>query len=365
MLHSGIDLHKDNCFITTVDDSGAIVKQQRLPNVPEIILAYFDALPGPHRAVVECTAGWYWLNDLLEAHGIELILAHAKYLKAISYAKVKTDKVDSQTLATLLRLDSIPQAHKIRRDLRDLRDVMRARLRLVQKRTSCCVSIHNLGRKLNCGDQLVIDERTVPENLSEAYRLHLRNLYEQIDLLETQILDLEHFLQPVLIPNDDIQRLVWIPGIGKTTAFTVYLEADGIDRFLSDKRFVSYCRLVPGAKNSNKSIRHKSGCKDGNKYLKIAFTDMAVHAIQYYPEYRRLYQKILRRANESIARTVVAKELARIVYHILKNKTEYRGLKGQPISHQKAIQYPRLKRRSVATPGKPVRLTDESSASAA
>ena len=82
--------------------------------------------------------------------------------------------------------------------------------------------------------------------------------------------------------------------------------------------------------------------------------------------YRRLYQKIRRRANEPIARTVVAKERARIVYTILKNKTEYRGLKGQMISHQKAWQYPRLKcRRSLATPDKPVRLTDESSASAA
>jgi transposase len=315
------------------------------------------------------------LSDLLEAHGIELILAHAKYLKAISYAKVKTDKVDSETLTKLLRLDCIPRAHKIRRELRDLRDVMRARLRLVQKRTSCCVSIHNLGRKLNCSDQLLIEERTTPENLPDAYRLHLRNLYEQIDLLDTQILDLEHFLQPVLIPNDDIQRLLGIPGMGKTTAFTVYLEADGIERFPSDKYFVSYCRLVPGAKNSNKSLGQKSGCKDGNKYLKIALTDMAVHAIQYFPEYRRLYQKILRCANESIARTVVAKELARIVYHILKNKTDYRGLKGQPISHHKANQYPRLQRRPqpkadkplayVATPGKPVRLTDESSASAA
>ena len=374
MFYSGIDLHKDNSFIVTVDDTDTIVKQERLRNVPDLILVYFASLPGPHKAVVECTAGWYWLSDLLEAHGIELILAHAKYLKAISYAKVKTDKVDARTLAHLLRLDAIPQAHKIRRDLRDFRDVMRARLRLVQKRTSCCVSIHNLGRKLNCGDQLVIEERTVPEFLSEAYRLHLRNLYEQIDLLETQISDLEHFLQPVLIPNDDIQRLVWIPGMGAVTAFTVYLEADGIERFLSDKHFVSYCRLVPGAKNSNRSMRHKSGCKDGNKYLKIAFTDMAVHAIQYYPEYRRLYQKILRRANEAVARTVVAKELARIVYHILKNKTEYRGLKGQPISHPKALQYPRLKRRSqpqatlpvahVATPGKPARLTDAEASSA-
>jgi len=173
MFYSGIDLHKDNSFITTVDDKGEIVKQERLRNTPELILAYFASLQGPHKTVVECTAGWYWLNDLLEAHGIELILAHAKYLKAISYAKVKTDKVDSETLAKLLRLDSIPQAHKIRRDLRDLRDVMRARLRLVQKRTSCCVSIHNLGRKLNCDDQLVIEERTVALPLRQTLRLLL------------------------------------------------------------------------------------------------------------------------------------------------------------------------------------------------
>jgi transposase len=364
MFSSGIDLHKDNSFITTVDDGGNLVKQARVANVPDLILAYFTSIPGAHRAVVECTAGWYWLDDLLETHGIELILAHAKYLKAISYAKVKTDKVDSETLARLLYLDSIPRAHKIRRELRDLRDVMRSRLALVQKRTSCLVSIHNLGRKLNREGDFKIDKRAIPADLPEAYRLHLGNLYAQIDLLDKEILDLEHYLQPLLIPTDDIQRLVWVPGIGKTTAFTIYLEADGIERFISDKHFVSYCRLVPGAKNSNKTRRLKSGCKDGNKYLKIAFTDMAVRAIQYFPEYRKLYQKILRRSNEPIARTVVAKELARIVYFILKNNTEYRGLKGQPISHQKSSKYPRLKRHTLATPGKPVHLTDAISASA-
>jgi hypothetical protein len=57
MFYSGIDLHKDNCFITTVDDRGEIVKQERLHNSPDIILAYFASLPGPHKTVVECTAG--------------------------------------------------------------------------------------------------------------------------------------------------------------------------------------------------------------------------------------------------------------------------------------------------------------------
>ena len=116
---------------------------------------------------------------------------------------------------------------------------------------------------------------------------------------------------------------------------------DGIERFDSDKKFVSYCRLVPAADNSNRTVHHRSS-KDGNKYLKIAFSDAAVHAVQYYPEYMRLFQKLARRSNKPTAYAVIAKELAKIVYYVLKNKTQYKGLKGQPISRQKSQQWPRL-----------------------
>ena len=342
MFYSGIDLHKDNCFISTINDDGELVQQGRVANVPEALLAYFARLSGEHQAVVESTAGWYWLNDLLEDHGIELVLAHAKYLKAIAYAKVKTDKVDSHTLATLLRIHLIPRAHKISRPLRDIRDVMRARLRFVQRRTRCLVSIHTIGRKFNCDDLITLERQTIPEVLPEPYRLQMHLLYQQISLLTGQILTLEKSLHAVLVPNDDIQRLLWVPGIGKTTAFTIYLEIDGIERFLSDKHFVSYCRLVPGAHNSNRTLRHKSGSKDGNKYLKMAFCDSSVRAIQYYPEIRSFYKRMLRRTNERVARTIVAKELARCVYHILTTKNNYRGFKGQPISRVKSLQWPRL-----------------------
>lgn len=86
---------------------------------------------------------------MLHDHQIELVLAHAKYLKAIFYAKVKTDKIDSQTLAQLLRLNLIPAAHQISSDKRGMRDMMRARLRLVHKNTSCLNSVHRLLGKFN------------------------------------------------------------------------------------------------------------------------------------------------------------------------------------------------------------------------
>lgn len=330
MFYSGIDLHTDNCYITTVDDSGVVVKQQRIDNSAELVLDYFGSLPGPHSAVVESTSGWYWLNDLLEDHGIELVLAHAKYLKAIAYAKVKTDKVDSHTLAILLRQNLIPRAHKISRELRGLRDTMRIRLRLVQQRTACLRRLDSITVKFN-----------TREAVPDPYRFQLSVLEHTRDTFTSQILALEKSLHPVLIPNHDIQHLLYVPGIGKLTAFTIYLEIDGIERFTIDKQFLSYCRLVPAADNSNRRVRHRSS-KDGNKYLKIAFTEAAVHAIQYYPEFKAFYQKLARRSNQAIARTVVAKELAKIVYYILKNKSPYRGFKGQPISRQKSLQWPRL-----------------------
>ena len=329
MYYSGIDLHTDNCYITTIDEQGGLVKQQRVENISELIVNYFQTLPGPHRTVVESTSGWYWLNDLLEDHGIELVLAHAKYLKAIAYAKVKTDKVDSQTLAILLRQNLIPRAHKISRQLRGLRDTMRLRLRLVQQRTATLRRIDSIIVKFNTS--------AVPD----PYRFQLSVLHHTQDSFTTEILALEKSLHPVLIPNDDIQHLLGVPGIGKLSAFSIYLEIDGIERFASPKQFFSYCRLVPAADNSNRRLHHRSS-KDGNKYLKIAFTEAAVHAIQYYPEFKTFSQRLARRSNLPVARTVVAKELARIVYYILKNKQAYRGFKGQPISRQKSLQWPRL-----------------------
>jgi transposase len=329
MYYSGIDLHTDNSYITTQDDAGSVVKQERTNNAREDILAYFNALRGSHVAVVESTSGWYWLNDLLQENGIELVLAHAKYLKAIAYAKVKTDKVDSQTLATLLRQNLIPRAHKISRELRGLRDTMRLRLRLVQQRTACLRRIESIRVKFNTDD------------LPDPYRFQLSILEHTRDTFTSQISALEKSLHPVLIPNEDIQHLLSVPGIGKLTAFTIYLEIDGIERFASDKHFVSYCRLVPGADNSNHRVHHRSS-KDGNKYLKTAFTEAAVHAIQYYPEFKSFAARLARRSNPAIARTVVAKELARIVFYILKNNAPYRGFKGQPISRAKAVAWPRL-----------------------
>jgi transposase len=354
MLYSGIDLHKDNCVISTVNQKGEMIKQSKLPNHNISIIHYFSGMGKPHKAVVESTANWYWLSDLLKENGIEILLAHAKYLKAISYAKVKTDKVDSQTLADLLRMNMIPEAHQISREKRTLRDLMRARLRLVTKRTSCFNSIHRLLGKYNIAvpaDRNLHDLSTldllINLALDQDALFQLELLKDQVRLLHKQINQLEKSLHPRLIPNEDIQRLLWIPGIGKVLAFSIYLEVDGIDRFADVNKFYSYCRLVPGADNSNRKQRHKSANKDGNRYLKIAFMEAGIKARQYYKEIRQYYQSKACKKHKNIARNLVSLELARITYYVLKNKTGFNNrFKGRILSKQKITQWPRL-----ASPG--------------
>lgn len=350
MLYSGIDLHKDNCVISTVNQKGEMIKQSKLPNHNISIIRYFSGMGKQHKAVVESTANWYWLSDLLRENDIEILLAHAKYLKAISYAKVKTDKVDSQTLADLLRMNMIPEAHQISREKRALRDLMRARLRLVGKRTSCFNSIHRLLGKYNIAfpaDRNLHDlstlELLVNLPLEQDALFQLELLKQQVRLLHKQINQLEKSLHPRLIPNEDIQRLLWIPGIGKVLAFSIYLEIDGIERFADVNKFYSYCRMVPGADNSNRKQRHKSANKDGNRYLKIAFMEAGIKARQYYKEIRQFYQSKAAKKHKNIARNLVSLELARITYYLLKNKTDFNNrFKGRILSKQKTTQWPRL-----------------------
>jgi len=333
MYYTGIDLHKLTSYLTTVDSSGNMVKQQNIKNVDYNFVQYFDSIPGNHKTTVESTMTWYWLNDLLTSLKIPLVLAHAKYVKAIAYAKVKTDKVDSHTLAQLLRMDYIPEAHKISNKNRIFRDALRARLKIVQRHTSVSNSMHLLLAKYNFDS---------PNQLSGISKYQFDQLSEVESLLKEQIIDLKKQLYPSLIPNDDIQRLLWIPGIGKINAFNILLEVDDINRFPDVKNFFSYCRLTPSARNS--AGKSKQRCsKDGNKYLKVVFSDAAVHAIQYYPVIRKYNNSLMRKKNKQITKTIIAKEIAKIVYHVLKKKEIFNNkFKGRDLEHTKSLQWPRV-----------------------
>ncbi len=333
MLYSGIDLHKRTIAIHTIDADGAMVRKADLPTDRAAITAYFKTLDGPHQAVCECTGMWSWVRDLLVPQGIDLRLAHAKYLKAISYAKVKTDAVDAATMAQLLRVQLIPEAHMIRDTHREVRDVVRTRLLLVTRIVQCQRSVSALLEKYNVA---------TPAELSELPRLQADLHLAQRVLLKTHVKRLEHELRDRVLATPEAQRLVWVPGIGKMVAYTLLLEIDDIARFPTVRHFHSYCRLVPGSHDSGGKTRHKRS-RDGNRYLKIAFHHAAIRAIQYFPEVKREFLRWQRRKGKPIARALIAKELATIVYAMLsKHEPFNKQFHGHAVTTTKRCTWPRL-----------------------
>jgi transposase len=288
---TGIDLHRRSLTATTLDADGAAVASARMPCRADALRVYFAQQPGQHRAAVECTTGWYWVHDAL-ADTVDLRLAHAKGVKAIAAAKVKTDSADARMLAHLLRADLLPEAHVIADDLRPLRDVLRTRLRLVERRSGALNSIARLLEKRSVYDVAELDA---------LGRLQAQCHLEQAELLHQQIKALEKALHPHLVPDADVQRLLRVPGVGKAVAFTIRLEVDDVGRFPTERQFFSYCRVVPGADNSGDRARHKRS-RDGNRYLKMAFSHAAVRTRQAATPCCRLQQRVLPHGGQEMRR---------------------------------------------------------------
>ena len=101
--YCGIDLHEKTMYVCIVDQSGKIRYHRNIKTSRE----EFMAVVAPYRddvcVGVESTYDWYWLADLCEDEGIHFLLGHALYLKAVHGGKIKNDKIDSKTLAFILR----------------------------------------------------------------------------------------------------------------------------------------------------------------------------------------------------------------------------------------------------------------------
>jgi transposase len=257
-------------------------------------------------------------------------------VKAISYAKVKTDKVDAKTLAELLRADLIPEAYQAKPQRRELRELTRGRLRMIQWRGRLQSTLWGLAAKynVNIGDygwrQLDKLQSWLQPQLPPAANLQAQLMLGQIRQLQTHIHRLEDEIEQQSTYTRQAEQLMAVPGLGKVGAWTILAEIGDITRFPSAKQFVSYCRLVPGASDSGGSHRHKSGNKDGNKYLRAAFGQAAISGYTHYKVVKKFYRKIKRRSGRHVARAVVAKELANRVWHMLTKNQEYKGFKGQP-----------------------------------
>jgi hypothetical protein len=108
------------------------------------------AAPGPFLNAVgcECLHCWYWLADACR-DDVLFALGHAWAVKAVHGSKTKCDRHDAQAIARLLRGGNLPLAYAYPKERRGLRDLLRARLRLVRQRAKLYGHVHTARRRAN------------------------------------------------------------------------------------------------------------------------------------------------------------------------------------------------------------------------
>jgi transposase len=120
--------------------------------------------------------------------------------------------------------------------------------------------------------------------------------------------------------TDDVQtfaRLQSVPGIGQILALVLLYEIHDIRRFPRVQDFVSYCRLVKCAKESNGKRLGTSGKKIGTVHLRWAFAEAAVLFIRQSQLGKEYFAKLEHQHGKAKALTVLAHKLGRAVYYML------------------------------------------------
>src|SRR5712692_4245562 len=135
MLYVGVDAHKATTQITIMDETGKIVKRKRIVSSPAGVSEALGAYGEPMKAVLEASYSWGPMYDWLAEIADEVVLAHPTKVRAIADARIKTDKIDSETLAHLLRADLIPEAYAPSKEVRARKRVLRQRMFFVRMRT--------------------------------------------------------------------------------------------------------------------------------------------------------------------------------------------------------------------------------------
>jgi transposase len=109
MLYLGVDAHSKTSLINVTGEKGKILSRERINRCHEDVQRILGLYRQPMKVVVEASRTWRPIYDWLDEVSDDVILAHPRTIRAITETHIKTNKIDSETLARLLRAGFIPQ----------------------------------------------------------------------------------------------------------------------------------------------------------------------------------------------------------------------------------------------------------------
>jgi transposase len=331
-FYCGIDLHTRTLSLCVLDAAGAIRLEATLPAHPDQLLAALAPYRDGLVVGCECLFAWYWLADLCAEQKIPFVLGHALYLKAIHGGKTKTDTLDAQKLARLLRGGTFAQAYVYPKGMRATRDLLRRRTYLVRKRAELLAHLQMTFSQYNltppaqklcyAANRAALDLDVFPDpstrTMLQADLAMTAALDQQIKRLEVELVRTAKLHDP-----QAFHRLRTVPGIGPVLALILLYEIHDITRFEDEGRFLSYARLVGGVRESAGKKKGSAGRKIGNAHLKWAFSEATCLLIRELPKAKTWLARKERKIGKKRALGALAARLARTVYHLWRKQEAF------------------------------------------
>lgn len=389
---AAIDVHKKTAVVCVrqTERDGTVKSEVKTfgTTTPELLqmMDWLSAWEVTTVAIESTAEYWKPVFNLLEGE-FEMILVNAKHVKQVPGRK--TDVKDGEWLAELLSYGLLKASYIPAKPQRDLRDLTRHRVTLVQERARIVNRLQKVLEHANIklasvasdimgvsGRQMLaalVDGKTDAAATADLAKGRMRNKMEalekaltgvvrphhrfmlaehlaHIDFLDEQIervsekigqqiATMSQVSDPDDTPPDDGESpLTWAksvelldsaPGVDKKAAEIVLAEM-GIDmtQFKTADHLTAWAGLAPG-NNQSGSKRHKAKTREGNRNLRQIMVQIAWAAVRTKGSYAQaLYSRLAGRRGKKRAIIAVARTLLSSFWYMLSRGEAYEELGG-------------------------------------
>jgi transposase len=302
---------------------GVLLSKVHIDNDP-VAMAEAVAAAGPEPEVVlEATFGWYWAADLLAEMGAHVHLAHPLG-NNWGNRRVKNDERDATDLVDLLRLGRLAEAWIAPPEVRELREMVRYRHKLVRLRSGLKAQVHAVMGKhgviparvdmFGPGGTAQLDALDLPL----GYSSRLESLRDLIAIYDREVVGLDRRIAAQLVNHQGYRAIQSINGVGPVLAAVFVAEIGDVTRFSSPDRLCSWAGMTPRHRESDTKVHRGAITKQGCRLLRWAAVE-AVSKNHAGGAIKDAYRRIAERRGCNIARVAAARRLLTLVYYGLRD----------------------------------------------
>ena len=238
--------------------------------------------------------------------------------------RVKNDEIDATDLADRLRMGRLPEAYIAPPEVRELRELVRYRAKLVALRSGFKAQVHALMAKH--GVLPAVDDLFGPTgarqldglDLPAGYALRLSSLRGFIAYYDAEVHKLEREIHSWLRDDKAYAAIQELNGVGKTMAAIFIAEIGDVSRFSGPDKLCSWAGLTPRHRESDTKVSRGHITKMGSTLVRWA----AIEAVARYhggAQIEASYERIAARRGNKIARVAAARKLLTLVYYGLRD----------------------------------------------